>query len=240
MGSLSTSRLPVIPVSKGGTGRSTLTSGYFLRGNGTGAITMSSVDDVKELLGVDESSQAGVTMEILFETGALYNPTGETVADLNTSVSVGSVVVFDGKLWRVVHKSGTVAYLASLYWIRDTQFDSDGSTAYAGSDLASVAMSFQNSMSASALAQCNNTTVNGVSAKVFVCSYEQANGGFSYFNSDLRRILYNTAGDKMTWWTSSPDSSSGVYYIYSGGNLVSSSPTATGPKGFRPFVALRL
>lgn len=31
----------IIPVSKGGTGRSTLTSGYFLRGNGTSAVTMS-------------------------------------------------------------------------------------------------------------------------------------------------------------------------------------------------------
>lgn len=29
------------PVSRGGTGRSTLTSGYFLRGNGTSAVTMS-------------------------------------------------------------------------------------------------------------------------------------------------------------------------------------------------------
>lgn len=30
-----------LPVSRGGTGRSTLTSGYFLRGNGTSAVTMS-------------------------------------------------------------------------------------------------------------------------------------------------------------------------------------------------------
>ena len=119
-----------LPVSHGGTGRSTLTSGYFLRGNGTGAVTMSSIDQVKSALGVDDSSQSGVIMKILFETGALYNPSGETVADLNSSVSVGSVVVFDGKLWRVVHKSGSVVYLASQYWIRNTQFDSGGSTAY--------------------------------------------------------------------------------------------------------------
>ena len=238
-GTMNSARLPTTPVNKGGTGRTTLTSGYFLRGNGTGAIMMSSVDEVKELLGVDESSQAGVTMEILFETGALYNPTGETVADLNTSVAVGAVVVFDGRLWRVVHKSGTVAYLASLYWVRNTQFDSGGSTAYAGSDLASVAMSFQNSMSASALAQCNNTTVNGVSAKVFVCSYEQANGGFSYFNSNSRRILYNTSGDEITYWTSSPYSSGTVWFVNSVGGLYGDH-FPTDAHGFRPFVALRL
>ena len=39
-------------VTRGGTGRSTLTSGYFLRGNGTGAVTMSSIDQVKEALGI--------------------------------------------------------------------------------------------------------------------------------------------------------------------------------------------
>ena len=41
-----------LSVSRGGTGRSTLTSGYFLRGNGTGAITMSSIDQVKSALGI--------------------------------------------------------------------------------------------------------------------------------------------------------------------------------------------
>lgn len=43
-----------LPVSHGGTGRSTLTSGYFLRGNGTSAVTMSTVAQVKTALGIDE------------------------------------------------------------------------------------------------------------------------------------------------------------------------------------------
>lgn len=41
-----------LSVARGGTGRSTLTSGYFLRGNGTGAVTMSSVNQVKSALGI--------------------------------------------------------------------------------------------------------------------------------------------------------------------------------------------
>ena len=45
-----------LPVNRGGTGRATLTSGYFLRGNGTGAITMSSIDQVKEALGITASN----------------------------------------------------------------------------------------------------------------------------------------------------------------------------------------
>ena len=226
-------------VSNGGTGRSTLTSGYFLRGNGTGAVTMSSVDQVKSALGIDDSSQSDVTMKMLFETGTLYNPYGETVADLNSSVSVGSVVVFDGKLWRVVHKSGSVVYLASQYCVSSTQFDSGGSSVYKGSDLANVAMTYQNNiMSSGALAQCNNVTVNSVTAKVFVCSYEQVNGGFSYFGNNINRALCNIGGDGCTWRISSANGPNNVWFVDTGGRLEYEYPTGT--RWFRPFVALQL
>ena len=43
-------------VARGGTGRSTLTSGYFLRGNGTGAVTMSSIAQVQQALGISGGS----------------------------------------------------------------------------------------------------------------------------------------------------------------------------------------
>ena len=39
-GTLSSDRLPTVPVSKGGTGLTTLTSGSFLKGNGTSAVTL--------------------------------------------------------------------------------------------------------------------------------------------------------------------------------------------------------
>ena len=217
---------------------SQITSGTLSVARGGTGVT--SIDALKSALGIDDSSQSGVTMKLLFEIGTLYNPFEETVADLNSSVSVGSVVIFDGILWRVVHKSGSVVYLASLYRLRGAQFDSSGSNAYRGSDLANVAMNYQNnSMSSGALAQCNNITVNGVTAKVFVCSYEQANGGFSYFSNDRNRILYSTIGDAQTWWTSSAGYSSNVWYIDSSGNLLDRG-NPTSPYGFRPFVALQL
>lgn len=40
-----------LPVSRGGTGRSTLTSGCFLRGNGTSAVTMSTPADARLAMG---------------------------------------------------------------------------------------------------------------------------------------------------------------------------------------------
>lgn len=51
-GTFNSSRLPTIPVSKGGTGKTSLTYGCFLRGSGTSAVTLSSIDEVKEELDI--------------------------------------------------------------------------------------------------------------------------------------------------------------------------------------------
>ena len=48
----------VIPVANGGTGRSSLTSGYFLRGNGTSAVTMSSAASARSAMGLGNTTGA--------------------------------------------------------------------------------------------------------------------------------------------------------------------------------------
>ena len=48
----------VIPVSNGGTGRSTLTSGSFLRGNGTSSVTMSSAASARNAMGLGNTTGA--------------------------------------------------------------------------------------------------------------------------------------------------------------------------------------
>lgn len=58
-GTFNSSRLPTIPVSKGGTGRTTLTYGYFLRGAGTSAVTLSSIDEVRDDLGINNNESFG-------------------------------------------------------------------------------------------------------------------------------------------------------------------------------------
>lgn len=49
-----------LSVARGGTGRSSLTADYFLRGNGTSAVTLSSVDEVKEALGISSEDSTGL------------------------------------------------------------------------------------------------------------------------------------------------------------------------------------
>ncbi|MGM9567973.1 MAG: hypothetical protein ACI3W6_07335 [Clostridia bacterium] len=62
----------VIPVANGGSGRSTLTSGYFLRGNGTSAVTMSSAASARSAMGLGSTTGA---------LGIAYGGTGATTAN---------------------------------------------------------------------------------------------------------------------------------------------------------------
>ena len=153
---------------------------------------------------------------------------------LSGELKVGNLVTFDDKSWRVVHQEGTHWYLAAEEIYSLTAFGSN--TTYKGSTLATVAANYQTQqLSATALEYCNNVTVNGVTNKVFVPSYEQVNGGFEYYNSNARRICqYNDAN--QYWWTSSPDSSSTVYFVRADGSIFSSSPSLSG--GFRPHVCI--
>lgn len=203
-----------LSVTRGGTGRSTLTSGYFLRGNGTEAVTMSSIDDVKKALGISSG-------------GDSY--------DIRSSV-VGAIVKWANENWIICHTVDDLIYLAGLFFVSTSQeFDSGGSTAYAGSDLAQACVTYQNTIPSDSLALAVNTTVNGVTNKIFVASYEQMNGRFMLFYSDSQRRLLDT----IYWTSSSNYSGTEVWYVNDSGHLNSDSGF-TARRGFRPFVALRL
>lgn len=67
-------------VAQGGTGRSTLTSGYFLRGNGTGAVTLSAPASARSAMGLGSST--GVL-------GVAYGGTGvASIAALKTALGI--------------------------------------------------------------------------------------------------------------------------------------------------------
>ena len=83
----------VIPVSNGGTGRSTLTSGSFLRGNGTSAVTMSSAASARNAMGLGNTTGAlpvanggtgAATAEAALQNLGLIAAVGETI-DINTN-----------------------------------------------------------------------------------------------------------------------------------------------------------
>ena len=151
------------------------------------------------------------------------------------TIGLGDDVKWGGYTWIVVQRTGSTVYLALDHIYEMCQFNSNGSTAYSGSNLAARCTAFANTIPAATLNKAQNTTVNGVTAKIFVCSYEQANGGFDYFNSNGNRICKDSNGAARVWWTSSPVGGD-VYCVSAGGGSGYGSPTLT--CGFRPFVGI--
>lgn len=152
------------------------------------------------------------------------------------NTTVGSTITFKGKQWIVAHVSGGKMY-CSLTTIPSTTKFSDSDTIYVGSLLANAAKTYENGLGMNVLEQqlVPNTTVNGVTAKVFVASYEQMNGGWSYFNSNERRIC-NYDENPEAYWTSSPRDSSFVWFVNVNGRL--NGDNSTDVYGFRPSICL--
>lgn len=165
-------------------------------------------------------AQIEITCDDLLYTG---NPT------------VGSTISFKGKNWIVAHKNGNNIYVSDSVIESLTQYGS--STMYSGSTLAGIASTFQSNLRLTSVEQSliPDTLVNGVTAKVFVATYEQMNGGWSYFNSNNRReCKYN--GNNKFYWTSSQKDYSSVWYTDVNGSLHYQSFEST--CGFRPSICL--
>lgn len=153
--------------------------------------------------------------------------------------SVGETLSVDGYEWIIVNKTSTTATLGLHYWYTDTIFGSNST--YAGSTIAALAKNFEdNTLSTETKQFLNNVTINGVTAKVFIPSYELFNGGFSYYNSDSRRIFKNISGTAKPYWTSSPNGSSVIWGVRADGLVYSLFGSPSSSNGFRPHMEVNL
>ena len=152
-------------------------------------------------------------------------------------IALGKYVDMGGYTWLVTHidEDAKEFYLTLNTVTETTQFGSNN--IYAGSTIAGKCSSFMGTMPANVINLLKMKTVNGVTAKVFIASYEQMNSGFALFNSNENRIAYDETGAAQTYWTSSPNSGS-VWRVYSNGSLLNNNPTSS--YGFRPSVCLAL
>ena len=76
--------------------------------------------------------------------------------------------------------------------------------------------------------------------KVFIPSYNQMlgeSGGFSWFNSNSRRIAY-LSGYTSGYWTSTTHGSANVVYIDYDGEFVANTYGTQYTSGFRPCIAI--
>ena len=159
------------------------------------------------------------------------------------TMSVGNTITAMGRTWIVCHREGNKYYLALNVIASETNFAGDESTVYKNSTLHSTAIAYRNTLKNSYAdimsLYASDVTVNGVTDKVFVASYEQMNGGFSYFNRDSRRIC-NYNGSSTEYWTSSLYTGSRVWYVDTDGSLDNFYGAPGDSHGFRPFVCLSL
>ena len=147
------------------------------------------------------------------------------------TITVGTRVnQFGGTSWIVAHKTSDRLYLASEH-IFTAAVKFGDSTAYLGSNLQLHARSFNDIFSDYEKSWLVANPDNG--DFIGPMSYNQLNGGFSYFNSKSRR-----ACDNNWYWTSSSVDGSFVWGVDSYGGLVYNDPGSSG--GFRPFVCLSL
>ena len=148
------------------------------------------------------------------------------------TITVGTRVnQFGGTSWIVAHKTIARLYLASEH-IFTTSVKFGDSTAYLGSNLQLHAREFNDIFSDYEKSWMVTNPDNG--DLIGPMSYNQLNGGFSYFDSNSRRVC-----DSTWYWTSSPYSGNNVWGVYTDGRLLSTDYRQASV-GFRPFVCLSL
>lgn len=154
-------------------------------------------------------------------------------------LAVGNLVTFDNKEWRVVHQEGTHWYLAAKDIYSITSF-STGGLAYKNSTLANVASTYESEqLSTIAKEYCLDVTVEDVTAKVFVPTYNQCNGGFEYYNSNTNRICNYNSSARAWWMSDRYGTSGGIRYVYATGEITGSSTPTLG-NGFRPHICINV
>lgn len=154
-------------------------------------------------------------------------------------LAVGNLVTFDNKEWRVVHQEGTHWYLAAKDIYSITSF-STGGLAYKNSTLANVASTYESEqLSTIAKEYCLDVTVEDVTAKVFVPTYNQCNGGFEYYNSNTNRICNYNSSARAWWMSDRYGTSGGIRYVYATGETTGSSTPTLG-NGFRPHICINI
>ena len=163
---------------------------------------------------------------------------------ISGDIALGNYVDMGGYTWRVSHidEDAREFYLTLNTVTEVTSFSINAGTGsnneYAGSAIAGKCSNFMGTMPATVINLLKMKTVNGVTAKVFIASREQMNGGFDLFSNNASRIAYDDTGKAVAYWTSSPIAGNTVATVHIDGSIVSRSPTTQ--EGFRPSVCLAL
>lgn len=141
-----------------------------------------------------------------------------------SSLTVGNTVMFADREWVVSHRTSTEAYLTLTSTIAQC--------AWGGLQNACTTFA-ANSLTEAQRGCLKSVTAGNTSGKVFVATYEQMNGGFSYFGSNSRRSI------NIFYWTSTGQESAIARYVQTDGSFGNFPGGATSNEyGCRPSVCI--
>ena len=175
------------------------------------------------------------------------NPNWPNKSDL----VVGNVINWAGHDWIVSHiavSDQDVSHVKPVEaYLTLKDLDSLVEFGY-GNELDASCSRWQSRTFTSEQLSCLKEITAGVtSGKIFVATYDQMNGGFSYFNSNARRIVSNYGsigdvggGDAYYYWTSTEDDGLEASYVESDTGELNKGRAKWLQAGFRPSVCIDL
>ena len=160
---------------------------------------------------------------------------------ISGNVELGNYVDMGGYTWLVCHIDDNDFYLI-LNTIQETcKFNDEYTLVCVGSDIANKCSSFLATLPGPVQTLLQMTSVEGVTAKIFIPSYSHMNGGFSWFNSNSRRIACDESGTPIPYWLSTSGYSEHMYTIDASGAISDRKYyPMEGPLGFRPACRIAL
>ena len=161
-----------------------------------------------------------------------------------SSPVLGARIRIGGFDYVIVHITTSIVYAIIEVCPSLTKFGT--SPTYSGSTIAALCTTWYNNNVPSDLKSAGvfvNVVTEGVTSPCFIPTYNQFNGGFSYFTNNDRRIAsaYVNANSASSYngyyyWTSTAYSSSYVWTVTNNGGFGNDSPAGSG--GFRPALAI--
>lgn len=244
-----------VAIAKGGTGATTAAAGLYNLMAGLAEMTAEELaeDDLLCVLDVDANSAKKIALSVVGIGGSgtpeepVTNPNWPSKSDL----VVGNVINWAGHDWIVSHIAVTDQDISNIKaveaYLTLKELDSIVEFGY-GNELDTTCSRWQSRTFTSEQLSCLKEITAGVtSGKVFVATYDQMNGGFSYFNSNAQRIVSNYGsigdvggGDAYYYWTSTEDDGLEASYVESDTGELNKGRAKWLQAGFRPSVCIDL
>ena len=163
-----------------------------------------------------------------------YDPTISTGFNPADSVIGVTTFYYIGYEWLVVHRDESTVYCITKDILSEMEYSSQDE--YSTSNPRAECLEMAGIIPATDKDKIfvDEATNNDM---IFLPSYEQMNGGFTYFTSNSRRVaLYDDS--KQSYWTRSKQMSYSIWQVTDQGGFETQDPAFNG--GFRPCIAFKL